>query len=132
MPLRCVWRKSADEEPADTISAVGARAGISGPGSGAQAPPSNAAARLGGTSWRHVSKAEVPAEVIGSSEVNEDHLKFSQIASTMMARLEGMDTEKAFRQALEQANTWKIGGQQLEFFDAAGNLIARFEARPAK
>jgi len=66
----------------------------------------------------------------GSYELNEDHVKFSKLASTMMACPEGMDTEKAFLQALEQVNTWKIGGQQLELFDAAGNLIARFEARP--
>jgi putative lipoprotein len=66
----------------------------------------------------------------GSYELNQDHLKFSKMASTMMACLEGMDTEKVFLQALEQVNTWKIGGQQLEFFDAGANLIARFEARP--
>jgi putative lipoprotein len=79
---------------------------------------------------RRVSGSGGCNRLTGSYELNEDHLKFSQMASTMMACPEGMETEKVFLQALEQVNTWKIGGQQLEFFDAAGNLIARFEARP--
>jgi putative lipoprotein len=79
---------------------------------------------------RRVSGSGGCNRLTGSYELNEDHLKFSQMASTMMACLEGMDTEKAFLQALEQVTTWKIAGQQLDFFDAAGNLIARFEARP--
>ena len=40
-----------------------------------------------------------------------------------------MDTEKAFKDALRQVNQWKIAGQHLELFDAAGILVARFEAR---
>ena len=79
---------------------------------------------------RRVSGSGGCNRLTGSYELNGDHLKFSQMASTMMACLEGMDTEKAFLQALEQVNTWKIEGQQLELFDAAGNLVARFEARP--
>ncbi|HTS58021.1 MAG TPA: META domain-containing protein [Terriglobales bacterium] len=79
---------------------------------------------------RRVSGSGGCNRLTGSYELNEDHLKFSQMASTMMACLEGMDTEKAFLQALEQVNTWKIGGRQLELFDAAGNLVARFAARP--
>jgi len=33
-------------------------------------------------------------------------------------------------QALEHVNKWKIAGEQLELFDAADNLVARFDARP--
>jgi heat shock protein HslJ len=46
-----------------------------------------------------------------------------------MACLQGMDTEKAFLNALGQASAWKISGQNLELFDSAGKAVARFEAR---
>jgi uncharacterized lipoprotein YbaY/heat shock protein HslJ/uncharacterized lipoprotein NlpE involved in copper resistance len=68
----------------------------------------------------------------GSYELNGDTLTFGQMAGTMMACLQGMDTEKAFLQALGQVKKWKIAGQHLELFDAAGKLVARFEARHMK
>jgi copper homeostasis protein (lipoprotein) len=70
--------------------------------------------------------------LMGSYELNGDRLTFGQMAGTMMACPEGMDTEKAFLEALRQVNTWKIAGQHLELFDAAGKLVARFEARHMK
>lgn len=33
-----------------------------------------------------------------------------------------------FLKALGRVNQWKIAGQQLELFDAAGTMLARFEA----
>ena len=51
------------------------------------------------------------------------------MAGTMMACPEGNDTEQAFLEALRHVHTWKIVGQHLELFDAAGTLVARFEAR---
>jgi putative lipoprotein len=65
----------------------------------------------------------------GSYELEGDQLVFSQMASTMMACPEGMDTEKAFLRVLTEVKTWKIAEQQLELFDAGGNLLASFEAR---
>jgi heat shock protein HslJ len=47
-----------------------------------------------------------------------------------MACVQGMETENAFLQALQHVSTWKIAGNQLELLDAAGNLVARFEAHP--
>ena len=35
----------------------------------------------------------------------------------MMACVQGMDTEKAFKDALGQVRKWKIAGQHLELFD---------------
>ena len=70
--------------------------------------------------------------LMGGYELNGDKLTFGQMAGTMMACLEGMDTEKAFLDALGQVNTWKIVGQHLELFDAADTLVARFEARHMK
>ncbi len=51
------------------------------------------------------------------------------VASTMMACPEGMATERAFLDALEQVRTFKIVGEHLEVFDAGGALLARFERR---
>jgi copper homeostasis protein (lipoprotein) len=45
-----------------------------------------------------------------------------------MACLEGSATEQAFLDALRYVHRWKITGQHLELFDAAGTLVARFEA----
>ncbi len=56
--------------------------------------------------------------LMGSYELNGDKLTFGQMAGTMMACPEGMDTEKAFLEALKQVNKWKIVGQHLELFDA--------------
>jgi len=67
--------------------------------------------------------------LVGSYELHDDKLTFGQMAGTMMACPEGSDTEQAFLEALRQVYTWKIMGQHLELFDAAGTLVARFEAR---
>ena len=61
-----------------------------------------------------------------------DTLTFGKMAGTMMACADGMDTEKAFLEALRQVTKWKIMGQHLELFDAVGKLVARFEARHMK
>ena len=60
---------------------------------------------------------------------NGDGLTFSQMATTMMACLEGKDTEQAFLEALGSSAQVEDVGQHLKLFDAAGNLVARFEAR---
>jgi uncharacterized lipoprotein YbaY/heat shock protein HslJ len=70
--------------------------------------------------------------LIGSYELSGGTLAFGQMAGTMMACAQGMDTEKAFLEALRQVERWKIAGQHLELFDAAGKQVARFEARHMK
>jgi len=67
----------------------------------------------------------------GSYEVSGDRLTFGQMAGTMMACIDGMETEKAFLGALGQAKKWRVTGQHLELFDAAGKTLARFEAAPS-
>ena len=47
---------------------------------------------------------------------------------TIMACPNGMDTERAFLDALRQVNTAKITRQHLDVFDAAGKFLACFEA----
>lgn len=61
-----------------------------------------------------------------------DHLAFRQMAHTMMACPEGMDTETAFLQALSHVTRWKITGERLDLFDMSGERIARFEAGQTK
>jgi copper homeostasis protein (lipoprotein) len=70
--------------------------------------------------------------LVGSYEVHGDRLTFGQMAGTMMACPEGNDTEQAFLETLRHVHTWKIVRQHLELFDAAGTLVARFEARHMK
>lgn len=68
----------------------------------------------------------------GSYKLSGDRLTFSQMALTMMACVQGMETEQTFKQALSKVSQWKIAGQQLELSDADGNAIASFEARHMK
>ncbi|MGH8470128.1 MAG: YbaY family lipoprotein [Gammaproteobacteria bacterium] len=81
---------------------------------------------------RRVSGSGGCNRLMGSYELNGDRLTFGQMASTRMACPKGMDTEKAFLEALTQVNTLKITRQHLELFDAAGNQVARFGARHMK
>lgn len=71
-------------------------------------------------------------QVMGSYELNAGRLTFSQMASTMMACAEGMDTEQAFLRVLAKVETWKVEGRQLSLFDAGGHEVAHFEARDQK
>jgi putative lipoprotein len=65
----------------------------------------------------------------GSYQLSGDRLSLGQMVSTMMACVEGMETEQAFLKALGQVNGWSITGRQLELEDAAGQVLARFDGR---
>jgi heat shock protein HslJ len=65
----------------------------------------------------------------GSYDLKGDRLHLGRLVATLMACAEGMETERAFLDALGRVNRWRIAGQQLELLDAAGNVVARFEAR---
>ena len=67
--------------------------------------------------------------LMGSYEVKGNEVRFSQLAGTMMACPVGMDTEKEFLDTLPQVTRWRIVGEHLEFYDASGKVLARFEAR---
>lgn len=66
--------------------------------------------------------------IMGSFQLREDKLKFSRIASTMMACPHGMETAQAVHFMLEKVRYWQIEGQHLELADVDGNVMARFEA----
>lgn len=70
--------------------------------------------------------------LMGSYKVDGDHLKFSQMAGSMMACVQGMETEQGFLQALTRVNTWKVNDSGLELFDTSGKLLVQFEAHVAK
>jgi uncharacterized lipoprotein YbaY/heat shock protein HslJ len=63
----------------------------------------------------------------GTFQATEDKLTFSALGSTMMACLTGMDTEKAFLQALGETTRFEISGQFLTLF-ADDHPLARLEA----
>ena len=71
-------------------------------------------------------------QLVGGYEVKGDKITFRQMAGTMMACRDGMDTEKALLAALQEAKQWKIVGQHLEVHDANGNPVARFEVHHIK
>ena len=67
--------------------------------------------------------------LMGGYTVDGGSIEFSQMASTMMACAEGADIERAFTEALGRVHSWRLIGHHLDFFDEAGELVARFEAR---
>jgi putative lipoprotein len=64
----------------------------------------------------------------GSYQVNGDRISLGRVASTMMACVDGMKSEKDFLKALGRVNRWRISGQRLELLDAAGTPLASFNA----
>lgn len=68
----------------------------------------------------------------GAYTLGGAQLSFGPLRSTRMACLKGMDIEQGLGDALERTAGWKMAGAQLELDDAAGQPLARFEARPAQ
>ena len=63
----------------------------------------------------------------GSYESEDSQLSFGPLAATMMACLEGMDTEKAFLAALDRADRYEIKGETMTLY-GDDEVVARFEA----
>lgn len=66
--------------------------------------------------------------MMGSYTLEGDRIEFKQLAGTLMACAEGMETETAFHQALLATRRWAIRGEQLDLFDAEGARVALFES----
>ncbi|QEX23663.1 hypothetical protein FRZ61_36020 [Hypericibacter adhaerens] len=66
--------------------------------------------------------------MIGSYVLENDTLRFSQVAATKMACLKGMDTEDAFLKTLDQIRRWWIEGEHLMLTNEYGEILAQFEA----
>ena len=63
----------------------------------------------------------------GSYEVDGESLGFGQMGATMMACLDGMETEQAFLAALGNTDRYTISGLILSLYSGE-NLLAKFEA----
>jgi heat shock protein HslJ len=65
----------------------------------------------------------------GEYTLDGDRLTLGRMVSTMMACAEGMETERAFLDALGRVRGWRLAGEELELLDAAGAVLARLEPR---
>ena len=85
----------------------------------------------------HLILAEGNTQVSGSGGCNRftggftlkgDTLRFSRMASTMMACVDGMEQEGRFLRDLAKVARYRIAGDQLELMDDSGATIMRFTA----
>jgi len=65
----------------------------------------------------------------GSYSVDGSSIEFGPIAMTQKACLAGMETEAAFKKALDAAVGYRLLAHHLELVDKEGTIVARFEAR---
>ncbi len=68
-------------------------------------------------------------QLVGRYLAEGTSLRFSGIAKTGKACLQGMETEAAFTSALERARSYRLFSQHLELFDESGAVVARLESR---
>lgn len=65
----------------------------------------------------------------GTYTLKGAQLKFSALAGTLMECTDGMDTEKAFANALTETRSYRVTGKHLDLIDEQGRAAARFESR---
>jgi uncharacterized lipoprotein YbaY/heat shock protein HslJ len=68
----------------------------------------------------------------GGYELEGDRIKFIDIARTLMACTNDMETERELHEMYPRAARWKITGEVLQLSDANGEVIATFESRYMK
>lgn len=66
--------------------------------------------------------------MMGTYTLDGEKLTFSQIATTMMACLEGGEQADTFKKALEKVTTYTFHTDQLELRDSAGLTLVQFQA----
>ena len=64
--------------------------------------------------------------LMGGYELEGDHLKFTQMAMSRMACIDGGDTESKFAKVLDQVTSWKMEKGKLLVMDADGHVLAKF------
>jgi heat shock protein HslJ len=64
--------------------------------------------------------------LMGSYELDGSTITFGDIAMTMMACVQGMETEHLFTTALEGKKHWLIEGNTLLLKNEQGKIVARF------
>jgi len=70
--------------------------------------------------------------ITGTYKLKGNELTFSRMVATMMACMQGMETENKFLKTLGDVTSWKITGHTLHLFDDNKSAIAEFEAIPTK
>ena len=70
--------------------------------------------------------------IMGSFTHDAHALSFGETGTTRMMCRAGMEQERAFFDALVQARTWRVRGDELELLDEPGRVVARFVAVDAK
>jgi len=68
----------------------------------------------------------------GGYQLDGEALSFGRIAGTLMACMEGMETERSFHEMLPRVRKARVQGRELELLDAEERPLARFEARTLK
>ncbi len=71
-------------------------------------------------------------QLTGPYTVDGSTISFGPLAMTRRACLQGMETEAAFAEALDQAVRFRLSAHHLELLDAEGAVVARLEAREMK
>jgi heat shock protein HslJ len=64
--------------------------------------------------------------ILGGYETKDDSIRF-KAATTMMACVDGMETEQEFLKALEATTSFNLSGEELELFNN-DRLLVRFRA----
>jgi copper homeostasis protein (lipoprotein) len=67
--------------------------------------------------------------VMGSYTIDGTAIDFGEMATTMMACPDGMETGARFTEALAAAESFRLLAHHLELIDRDGGTVARFEAR---
>jgi copper homeostasis protein (lipoprotein) len=67
--------------------------------------------------------------VTGRYELDGNAVRFGQVAGTRMACPDTGNIPRRFGTVLMSARRWRVLGSWLDFYDAAGRRLARFEAR---
>jgi heat shock protein HslJ len=68
----------------------------------------------------------------GGYQLDGEALSFGRMAGTLMACMEGMETERSFHEMLPRVRKARVQGRELELLDAEERPLARFEARDPK
>lgn len=97
------------------------------PAGGDRGPPRQAHLRLDAAGGR-VGGTGGCNMMGGDYTATGEAIEFSQLISTMMACVDGMDGDQRLTEALKAAKRWRIDGRQLDLLDATGKAVARFEA----
>ena len=77
-----------------------------------------------------VSGSDSCNRTMGSYTLNGESLTFGRMGGTQMACGDTGETERTFREALQETSRWRIVGDRLELFNGSGTRLAVFAGQP--